>query len=103
MTRSENQVNMFRETLLEIGMSDNDILTCSIFLTQEHHGTIPKSMSDLPGIKPGKPKLASELNFLKDFDLDALVYACGPPALVEACEKISQERGHDFKHETFLL
>ena len=54
-------------------------------------------------IKIGRPELEEEVKRLAPFAGKALLFVCGPAALVEDCAKLTMQYGIDFRHETFEL
>jgi hypothetical protein len=54
-------------------------------------------------IKIGRPELEEEVKRVAPFAHKALLFVCGPAALVEDCAKLTKQYGIDFRHETFEL
>lgn len=54
-------------------------------------------------LKIGRPQLEEEVKKLEKHKMKALLFVCGPAAMVEDCAQLTMQYGIDFRHETFEL
>jgi hypothetical protein len=51
----------------------------------------------------GRPELQAEIFALAPWGLEAVVFACGPTSLIQACQDLAQKAKVDFRSESFEL
>ena len=103
-SRSFEELMIFDGVLSDVfTMEPNNLkVIVSLYLTQKVDDPLGTKIGSFD-VKYSRIDFETEFESLKKYGMDALVYACGPEAIVSNCSQWSMNHKVDFKYETFEL